>query len=274
VLVQLAKSNTTETQKAIIQLAIGAFFFACRSCEYLKVENAEERRSDILRLRNIRFLKRGKVVKHDDKIVHLADCVSITFEMQKKDEKDDTVTQHRSDDELLCPVKIWVALVRRVRSYEGSDDDTPVSAVWRGGTLEHVSSKELTASLEAAIESIGWDRLNLKPGDIGTHSIRSGAAMAMYLGEIPVCTIMMIGRWSSDAFLRYIRKQVEQFSRNVSNKMILYREFRHVPVARSNSPHERNNGRIRHESVGQNLIVGGDAPRHAYRSLFAGASCA
>ena len=34
--------------------------------------------------------------------------------------------------------------------------------------------------------------------------------MAMYLGDCPVYSIMMIGRWSSDAFLRYIRKQVEQ----------------------------------------------------------------
>jgi hypothetical protein len=42
VLVQLSKSQATETQRAIVQLAIGAFFFACRSCEYLKVEKAEE----------------------------------------------------------------------------------------------------------------------------------------------------------------------------------------------------------------------------------------
>ncbi len=44
--------------------------------------------------------------------------------------------------------------------------------------------------------------------DVEMHSIRSGAAMAMYLGECPVFMIMLIGCWSSDAFLRYIRKQV------------------------------------------------------------------
>ena len=38
--------------------------------------------------------------------------------------------------------------------------------------------------------------------------------MDVFLGECPVYTIMLIGRWSSDAFLRYIRKQVEQFSHN------------------------------------------------------------
>ena len=65
--------------------------------------------------------------------------------------------------------------------------------------------------------------------EVGTHSIRSGAAMAMYLGECPVYTIMMIGRWSSDAFLRYIRKQIEQFSHSVSCKMLKFETHRHIP---------------------------------------------
>ena len=57
---------------------------------------------------------------------------------------------------------------------------------------------------------IGEEILGIKAEEVGTHSIRSGAAMSMYLGECPVYTITMIGRWSSDAFLLYIRKQVEQ----------------------------------------------------------------
>ncbi|KAL7448034.1 hypothetical protein ACHAWC_000300 [Mediolabrus comicus] len=58
--------------------------------------------------------------------------------------------------------------------------------------------------------------------------------MAMFLGECPVYTIMMIGRWSSDAFLRYIRKQVEQFSHNVSRRMLSHKFYRHIP---DYSPH-------------------------------------
>ena len=50
--------------------------------------------------------------------------------------------------------------------------------------------------------------------DIGLHSIRASGAMAMYLNGVPVYTIMLLGRWSSDAFLRYIRKQVTEFSNN------------------------------------------------------------
>jgi len=47
--------------------------------------------------------------------------------------------------------------------------------------------------------------------------------MAMYLAGVPVFTIMLLGRWSSNAFLRYIRKQVKEFSRGISAKMIINR---------------------------------------------------
>jgi hypothetical protein len=94
VLVELAKLGDTETQRALYQLAIGAFFFAMRSCEYLKVKQAEKQRTDILRLRNIRFFKKGTLLSHNNKSISTADNVSITFEFQKKDERDDTVTQH------------------------------------------------------------------------------------------------------------------------------------------------------------------------------------
>ena len=74
----------------------------------------------------------------------------------------------------------------------------------------------MSKALHIASYSIGEARIGFKPSDIDTHSIQSGTAMSMYLAELPVYTIMLIGRWSSDAFLKYIQKQVEQFSLNIS----------------------------------------------------------
>jgi hypothetical protein len=253
--------NATEVQQATAQLAVGGFFFACRSCEYLKVQQAEKRRTDILRLRNIRVFKNGRELPHNHPDLERAEVVSITFEMQKKDKKGDTVNQLASGDIVLCPVRAWAALVKRIRGYPGSNDNTPVSTVLNNGRLEHITSKMMVNALEAAVEAVGRDVVNIQAGEIGTHSIRSGAAMAMYLGEVPVYTIMMLGRWSSDAFLRYIRKQVEQFSHNVSKKMIKHQFHRHVPqVDRTISrhdPRQRN-----HPSNEQTRVnVGGDASR-------------
>jgi len=58
----------------------------------------------------------------------------------------------------------------------------------------------------------------------------------MYLNGILVYTIMLLGRWSSDAFLRYIRKQVTEFSNGVSRKMIQNPRFHHVPDPDQNNP--------------------------------------
>eukprot|EP00956_Cyclotella_meneghiniana_P034348 scaffold103894_cov40-Cyclotella_meneghiniana.AAC.3 len=244
VIKELTRLQQTELQKAVAQLAVGAFFFAMRSCEYLKVPQAEKRRTDILRLRNIRFFRNGVELPHSHPQLETAEVVSITFEKQKKDEKMDTVNQLASGDAILCPKYAWASIVKRIRSYPGTNDDTPVSTVMVNGRLTHVTSKILIDALEGAIEAVGNDRIGIQKGEIGTHSIRSGAAMAMYLGEVPVYTIMMLGRWSSDAFLRYIRKQVEQFSHNVSRKMILHQFHRHVPqidrTISRDDPRQRN----------------------------------
>jgi hypothetical protein len=77
-------------------------------------------------------------------------------------------------------------------------------------------------TLRDVVVAIGKTRLGITKEEVGTHSIRSGAAMAMYLVECPVYTVMLIGRWSSDAFLRYIRKQVMEFSHTVSKKMLKF----------------------------------------------------
>lgn len=229
-MLEMSKLQLTETQRAVCQLAIGAFYFACRSCEYVKVSQAELRRTDILRLRNVQFRRNGAFIQHNDPELEYADSVSLTFEMQKKDERNETVTQFATEHEIMCPVRSWAAIIKRVRSYPGVNDDTPVSAVWRGGRMVHITSKDIIDGINRAAEAVGWDKLGVKKGDFGTHSIRSGGAMAMYLDEIPIYTIMMIGRWSSDAWLRYIRKQVDQFTQNIAKRMNKHMHYSHIPL--------------------------------------------
>ena len=106
--------------------------------------------------------------------------MAITFEFQKKDERNDTVTQKATDHESLSPVKIWHEIVKRIRGYNGADDNTPVSAVWRNGRMQQISLQEMVVSLRAAIEAIGEEKIGFKSSEIGTHSLSSGAAMAMF----------------------------------------------------------------------------------------------
>ena len=56
--------------------------------------------------------------------------------------------------------------------------------------------------------------------NVGDHSIRSSFAMALYLAKRAVSTIMLIGRWNSDAFLPYVRRQAQEFSAGTSTDMV------------------------------------------------------
>lgn len=102
-------------EKAIYKLFIRAFFFAMGYCEYIQVSSPWK--TKLLALKNVNFYKGRRQLNHQDQRLHLADCVSITFEMQKKDSKNDIITQHCSSGTLLCPVKIWSKIIHRLISY-------------------------------------------------------------------------------------------------------------------------------------------------------------
>jgi hypothetical protein len=68
--------------------------------------------------------------------------------MQKKDEKNDTTTQMASGDITLCLVRAATAIVRRIRSYPGANDNTPISAFWRYDSIDHITSKQISNALK------------------------------------------------------------------------------------------------------------------------------
>ena len=231
---------------ALHQLLILGFFFAMRSCEYLDVDNSyfkkqkddtdrnynskkgKERRTAPLCPRNFIFKKNHRVLRHDDPNIIYADTVTIIFEFQKKEDRDDPVTQSRTGHPLFCPVVAAAHIVMRmmemVKKGELKEKD-----YWNTPIFAYTTSKGKRGVVKAWIarkmlrDFIGqgeYADLGLDPDRLGLHSIRASAAMAMYLNKVPVYTIMLLGRWSSDAFLRYIRKQVEEFGQNVASLMI------------------------------------------------------
>jgi hypothetical protein len=224
---------------ALCELFIGAFFFAMRSCEYVQVSGP--RRTKLLSIKNINFYRGKRRISHNDPLLHMSECVSITFELQKKETKNNIITQHQSTDTLLCPVKIWAKIVCRLNSYPSSTPDTSVNTFLHNNLAVHkFTGQELLKRLHLAATTIGPDKLGFLPNQLGLHSARSGAVMAMYLAGIPVYTIMLLGRWSSDAFLRYIRKQVKEFSSGVSDRMIHNQEFFTIQSCSQDNPRVPN----------------------------------
>jgi len=110
----VALKMAAERQLAMGQLIIGAFFFASRLCEYLKVPKQDQQQTKQLTPGNIAFFKDGNIIPHSCLKLRLPDSVSLTFESQKNDKNNKTVTQWATDQSLLCPVKQWAATVKRI----------------------------------------------------------------------------------------------------------------------------------------------------------------
>ena len=150
------------------------------------------------------------------------DSMAITFEMQKNDEKHDTIIHGQTDDSVLCHILQWACLVNRIWTCPRASLDTSVCTVWQNDCIDYLTSKNVLQHLQSACATIGSACLSFEPHKLGTHSLPTGAAMDMYLSEVLVYIIMLQGRWSSNAFLCYIWKQIEQFSRNVVKKMLTF----------------------------------------------------
>ena len=208
-LAHLYKQGKTSFLQHVADLCNGAFFFACRSCEYASTTGT--RKTKIITVGCVVFRIGHRIITNKADY-HTADSVSITFISQKNDMDYETITQHKTTNKLHCPVTIWSRIITRVLSLPNASASTTVNAYWNKHTnsVETVSSDQILKSLQWAARELGRDRLGYTPDEIGCHSIRSGAAMAMYLArhpiQVPTYTIMLQGRWCSDAFLRYIRK--------------------------------------------------------------------
>jgi hypothetical protein len=72
---------------------------------------------------------------------------------------------------------------------------------------------------------------------------------------------MFISHWSSDTFLRYIRKQVMEFSQNVAKKMLSCQNFRHIPDIHTRVPSDDPCIRNHPSNAKTRRNVGGDSSR-------------
>ena len=227
VLRTMMQVSNTEWEVATSWLLIGAIFFAMRSCEYLQTSSREDmKRTRILRIRNLKFVKDGMQLDYNDPRLEHSDIIMITFEFQKNDQRDVQIHMFRTNDELLNPVKAWARTVQRILKYPGSSEQSKVCMFWskdKGASV--IQADHVRTRLRSMVDIIGEANLGFTKEEIGLHSLRSGGAMAMFLSGTSTIVIRRIGRWSSEAFLEYIREQVEDFTAGVAQKMLKFEKF-------------------------------------------------
>jgi hypothetical protein len=216
------KNTATTAHAHTADLILGAFFFAMRSCEYTKT--AQKGRTKRARMGCIVFRTGSRRVLSlsDPKLLHSAEYVTIVFEDQKNGKKMDARTQRRSGHKILCPVLRWGSAVQRIIATipDWTEHTTLCSVALNGKILEISNAFVRTLLRHTCYVFGGFDTFGFHPHEIGNRSIRSGAAMSLFLMDHSPAKIMILGRWASDAFLVYIRPQVLEWTHNMSWDMI------------------------------------------------------
>ena len=216
-----------------VDLLIGGYFFACRICEIVKTPISG--RTKKCRLRNFCFRTKGKTVIPLGQRILEAFYITITFEDQKNGEKLEKRTQRRTVDPSLCPVlRFGRAILRILKFVPNANLDTFVCATASPEVRTTVITSEFTLkTIRSGCEIGGGERgLGFRPADIGNRSIRSGAAMALFLTNKHPTRIMLLGRWKSLAFLKYIRAQTLEWTLNMSDSMIDFDHFEDLTAGR------------------------------------------
>ena len=222
------------------QLIAGALFFAMRSCEYSKVPKSDDRKTKILRLYNLQFFNGPEEVTNINRI-QSAQFIRITFEYTKTDRKNDQVIQHRTDSD-FCPVKIWAQIKKRVLSYPKTSDQSKVNLIFTDGKLKEIASSQTRSFIRSTVLELDPLQKSFDISRIGTHSIRTSTAMILHCAKKATYIIMMLGRWASEAFMKYIRSQLSEFSSDLSSIIINSNEkFFNLPAFNSSNPTNPNN---------------------------------
>jgi len=90
---------------------------------------------------------------------------------------------------------------------EGSNDETPLCSyrdVNVRSVIRTVNAASIKDALKIGIVIVGPERIGITPDEVEARSLRAGGATALLAADVDTNTIQLLGRWKSDAMIRYL----------------------------------------------------------------------
>jgi hypothetical protein len=206
-----------EGNMAIADMIAIAFFFLLRPGEYTGTTSDDAP----FRLRDIQFYRGSQLVSAatgDLEDIRQATAVALVFTTQKNGNRNEKIVHGRSGHPLCCPVKAVIRRVLHLRQKKAKSDAPLASYYNTRHRRVAIQAKDVTDVLRLAAGSLRRET-GLSPEEISARSIRAGGAMALLCGKIDHDTIKLLGRWHSDAMMRYLHVQAEPIMRNFAKTM-------------------------------------------------------
>ena len=215
----------------VCNLSIVAFYWLLRPAEY--TPSTGQGRSQAFRFCDVVFTV-GDVVRlathpslndvHESSVTSAA----LTFTDQKNGVRGEQVAQRANSDKLMCPVKALFRLTQHLRDHH-APATTPLYTYYdNANQARKVTARFVTNGLRHSAESlqrstgIDWTLLSAR-------SLRPGGATALMCSNTDPTWIQLLGRWKSDAMLRYLRIQAHVNAAHFSQKMLDHGSFTFAP---------------------------------------------
>ena len=204
--------------RTVANLVVVAFFFLLRVGEYTRSTDKRAKQTIPIRRQDVKLWRAGKLLDHRLPFEELikADAVTFRLENQKNGFKG-AILHHYASHRALCPVRSAVLLVHPIAHLARDTGlGTYISA---DGALRRVTAAEVRACVQQGAVGDGLPACGYDLDRIGSHSLRSGGATHLKLCGCDELTIMKLGRWSSNTYLRYIQTQIGELTKGLATKM-------------------------------------------------------
>jgi hypothetical protein len=218
--VQAAHTTTTspsDASQATADLICIAFFFLLRPGEYTHTNN-----NNPFRLQDVQFHTGQRIVMpHQASPTDFDNvtAVALRFTNQKNGGKGEVIAHSCSGDILVCPCK---AVIRRARYLlqHKQPPSAPLCRFFQNGITHHVSTIHIRNALHESLNAIGPTTLGIQRHEIDARSLRAGGATALLSAKVDKESIQLLGRWKSDAVMRYLHIAANPHTRQYAKHMI------------------------------------------------------
>lgn len=222
--------NNKPFDRAISDLSTLGFYFLCRPGEAIAPTDADSDAAPF-RLCDVEFLINNTFYWGHHVPVNmlpLAEAVRLVYTTQKNSNRGDKVGLNRAGDPLICPVQAAARRVQHLRA-ANAPSTTPIYMVQQGQhrTLP-IYARHVTAALRAAAATVR-SVTGIDPDRLSARSLRPGGATALLCADVDHDKIKLLGRWKSDAMIRYLHVQAVPAMRTLAQRMLAAGNFTFQP---------------------------------------------
>jgi hypothetical protein len=216
----------------LTNLAIVGFYWLLRPAEYL--HSSETGRSQAFKLQDITLHTADREIAATDASLNDLDVTRLvratfTFDDQKNGVRGEQISHLANSHPRLCPVKALARVCAHLRAHQ-APNSAPIHTCYTPSGQVRITSGHLTSALRRAAMPLA-QTTGIKPSLLSAVSLRAGGATALLCSGVDTDVIQLLGRWKSDAMLRYLRVAAHAHSTNLAQGMLTAGAYTFAPGA-------------------------------------------